>query len=375
MFLVLTWDGTNYRWYKNGVERKSNTYSNLTTVGSQIIIGGVSKDDVLLSGYEFDGQIDHVMIYNRALSASEISLLYREPFCIVHKAWRPELIGSQIVNLSGTTTALSSLSATAKALRKITGTAAGTSNATAALSSIRGLLEEMERSWLAEALFNGMTANAFKLGTTLCMGWFWTRVAGCSVLYRGAGMGEIDFAKVLAVSERDAGEVSPPSYLSHYGGADGTSTYFYVIRRFNSCGCQEHTLAAAVKVSIESNGELAQPQPNSIFSSKVEHRNSNKIRLVWFYCPLEQKSQPVSFNVYYDDRTGQIDYQNPLASIGYKGRKFYSFQSDELDSGRYLFAIRAEGPEGLENSSLAQLKIELNTTRLDVINILSAEAV
>jgi hypothetical protein len=175
----------------------------------------------------------------------------------------------------------------------------------------------------------------------------------------------------LAVSEQDAREISPPSYISHNSG----STYFYVVRRFNNCGYQEHTLAAAVKVSIKSNGELAEPQPNNISSSKVEQVASNKIRLAWFYCPLEQKSQPVSFNVYYDDRTGQIDYQNPLATIGYKGRKFYSFQSSALEAGKYLFAIRAEDAGGIENISLARLKIQLDTLNPDAIDILRAEAV
>jgi len=44
-------------------------------------------------------------------------------------------------------------------------------------------LSDIERFWLREALFNGMTANAFKLGTTLSLGWFWLRIAGCSALY------------------------------------------------------------------------------------------------------------------------------------------------------------------------------------------------
>ena len=368
--VAVTYDGANVGFFIDGklTDGWMADSSGLTHIAEKITIGYGQPD---VGAQFFDGNIDFVMIYNRALSASEIALLYREPFCMFARAWSPELIGGQIVNLAGTSTALSSLGATAKALRKNAGTAAGASNATAALSSIRGLLPEIKMSWLKEALFNGMTANAFKLGTILSMGWFWIRVAGCSVLYRGAGMGEIDFAKVLAVSERDATEVSPPSYLSHSSG----SIYFYVIRRLNSCGCRERTLAAAVKVSIESNGELAEPQPNNIFSSKIAHRDSDKMRLVWFYCPLEQKSQPVSFNVYYDNRTGQIDYQNPLAIIVYKGRKFYSFQSSALEAGSYLFAIRAEDAEGIENSSLAQLKIQVNTAGIEAIDILSAEGI
>jgi hypothetical protein len=338
---------------------------------------GMSSDDNFAIGAAigttpdyFNGKVDNVMVWTRTLSASEIALLYREPFCMFARAGRSELIGGQIFNLAGTSAALSSLSATAKAMRKISGNVASISDVEALLNSIRSRLET-ERNWLREALFNGMTANAFKLGTTLSLGWFWVRIAGCSILYRGSSMEEIDFVNVLAVAESEACEISGPSYIPHNSG----STYFYVIRRFNNCGYQEHTLAAAVKVSIDSNGNLAEPQPNKVFSSKVEQVSGNKIQLVWFYCSLAQKSQPVCFNVYYDNRTGQINYQNPLATISYKGRKFYSFQSSTLEAGKYLFAIKAEDAGGIENSSLARLRIQLDNTNPDAVDILRAEAV
>jgi hypothetical protein len=255
-------------------------------------------------------------------------------------------------------------------MRKVGGNVVSTTDVTAILNLFRSLLY-IESNWKREALFNGMTANAFKLGTTLSLGWFWVRVAGCSVLYRGSSMGEIDFVNILAVAEQDACEILPPSYISHNSG----STYFYIVRRFNNCGYQERTLDASVKVSIESNGELAEPQPNKVFDSGAELVDGNKILLVWYYCPLEQKSQPMCFNVYYDGRTGQINYENPLAIIGYKGRKFYSYQCGALEAGRYLFAIRTEDASGIENSSLARLRIQFDPTNPDAIDILSVEGV
>ncbi len=337
------------------------------------------------------GNIEYVYLFNRALSAPEIALLYREPFCMFTRTGRPQLRSGQIVDLAGTSTGLSSLSTTVKAIRKVGGTVVCTTDGSAILSLIRGLAvstagfsavngllaisrenpPEIEMSWLREALFNGMTANAFKLGTVLSLGWFWIRSAGCSVLYRGYNIEEIDFANILAVSELDDCEISPPGYISHSSG----STYFYIIRRFNNCGYQERTLAAAVKVSIDSNGEPAEPKPNKVFDSISGLVDGDKIRLVWFYCPLKQKSPPVCFNVYYDDQTGQIDYQNPLATIGYKGRKFYSFQSSSLEAGKYFFVLRVVDAAGLENSSLAQLKIQFEPTTIDAINILRAESV
>ena len=184
-------------------------------------------------------------------------------------------------------------------------------------------------------------------------------------------MAEIDFAHILAVSEPDDCEISPPGYITHSSGA----TYFYIIRRFNSCGCQENTLAAAVKVSIDSNGELTEPKPNKVFNSISRSVGGDKVRLTWFYCPLKQESPPVCFNIYYDSRTGQIDYQNPIAAISYQGRKFYSFQSSTLEAGGYLFAIRAVDATGIENNTLMRLKIQLEPAAIDAINILRAEAV
>ena len=228
----------------------------------------------------------------------------------------------------------------------------------------------METMWLKEALFAGMTSNAFKLGTVLSLGWFWLRVSGCSVLYRGGSMETIDFAKILTVAEAEACEISPPSYVEH----NNSSTYFYVVRRANSCGYQEHTLAAAVKVSIDANGNLAQPQPNNIFCARAEQVDGSKIRLVWYYCPVGQKSEPVCFKVYYDGGTGQIDYETCIAAVRYAGRRFYSYQTVALEAGRYLFAIKAEDAAGTESGSLVR-GIQLDTTSPGAINILSAAAI
>ncbi|MHC4394603.1 MAG: hypothetical protein ACYS1A_03015 [Planctomycetota bacterium] len=229
----------------------------------------------------------------------------------------------------------------------------------------------MEIKWLRESLFAGMTTKAFKLGTVLTLGWFWTRISGCSVLYRGESMETIDLATILAVTDANTSKISPPAYVQH----NNSSTYFYVIRRVNNCGVQEQTLGGAIKVSMDTNGELTQPQPNDIFESRAEQAAGDKVQLFWYYCPIEQKAEPVRFNVYYDGGAGQINYQNPIATIDYVGRVYYNYQSNVLDAGKYLFAVRPEGVDGTENSSLAPIKIQLNTTSPDAIDILSAETV
>jgi hypothetical protein len=113
----------------------------------------------------------------------------------------------------------------------------------------------METRFLKDALFSGMTSNAYKLGTVLSLGWFWMRTAGCSTLYRGPSMEKVDFDNLLVVAELNADTISPPDYLPH----DNGSTYFYIVRRVNGCGYQEHTLSAAVRVSLDTEGNLAEP--------------------------------------------------------------------------------------------------------------------
>ena len=222
-----------------------------------------------------------------------------------------------------------------------------------------------------DSLYEGDSANGARLGMGLTGGDFWPRVAGCSVLYRGFDMNLIDFTNILAVSEAEASEISPLGYVPH----DSGSIYFYVIRRVNNCGYEEQTLAAAVKVSIDASGELAQPQPNNIFEERAVQVDGNKVQMVWYYCPIEQQSPPVCFNVYYDAGTGQIDYENPITTISYAGRMFYCYTSDALEAGKYLFAIKIEDAVGTENTSLALIRVELYSGSPADINILSAKAI
>jgi len=229
----------------------------------------------------------------------------------------------------------------------------------------------MEERWLKEALFSGHTANASKLGTVLTLGWFWVRVHGCTVLYRGVSMDEINFSNVLAVTEIDSDQIQPPSYISH----SNNTSYFYVVQRISRCGDEERTLSAAVIMRLDSEGDLTEPQPNSVCILRTLQRANNKIEFIWFYSPIDQKSEPVCFNVYYDSGTGEIDYENQVATIPYAGRIFYSYQSGCLDTGRHLFAIRVEDATGREDISSSFTKFQIDTASPETINILSAEAI
>jgi hypothetical protein len=347
-----TWKSGDSHLYINGIQEASGTVptGTMSLVATRAGIGGVND-----GGYGttvFTGRIAHVYVYNRVLSASEVEWLYREPFSMFQ---RPVTLAFLLV--TGASVPLA-------------GSVQATSTVSAQLQSICDS-PKIKQKWRLDALFNGMTSNALKLGTTLSLGWFWVRVTGCSALYRGPDIEQIDFERILAVTEQSACEISPPSYLPH----NSNSTYFYVVRRFNHCGHQELTLTAAARISLDAQGEQVSFQPNRVFASKVEKTDGNRIRLVWFYCPLDQESPPARFNIYYDNGTGQIDYENPIGIVSYKGRKFYTYESNALQTGRYLFAIRAEDAAGIENNSLDDLAIELNESALEAPDIIEAETV
>jgi hypothetical protein len=210
-----------------------------------------------------------------------------------------------------------------------------------------------------------MTSNAFKIGTVLHAGWFWPRFTGCSLLYRGGSIDSVNFDEIVAVGNLNATAIEPPDYLQHRN----NTTHFYVLRRANSCGSVEHTLSASAKVAIDNNGNPAEPFPNSIFIIKAETVNGSRIKLTWFYYSVDHQSRPVRFNIYTDSETGQIDYQNPVAQIAWQGRKFYNYTSDELDEGKYLFAIRVVNNNDIEDTSLKTVSIELQPNQTNLLII------
>jgi len=229
----------------------------------------------------------------------------------------------------------------------------------------------MDIHFLRGALFTGMTANAFKLGTVLTLGWFWPRVGGGCLLYRGMSLDEIDFGNVLGVADLDSKEISPPSYLQH----EADSKWFYVARRVNSCGCLEHTLSAAVKVSIDTGGDLAKPRPNGILGVRAAQFDDDRIRLVWFYSSLDQESPPARFRIYFDYGIGQIEYEDSIANVGYAGQRYYCFETESLNVGDYLFCVRAEDAADTEGSSSAQMRVQFDNVSPCEIDVVSVETI
>jgi hypothetical protein len=81
--IVLTWDGTNYNVFVNGVSKANGTYSGLSTLAPIADIGNEGNPSYRDS-YSFNGTIDEVRIYNRPLTSEEVLEHYNEGVC--HRA-------------------------------------------------------------------------------------------------------------------------------------------------------------------------------------------------------------------------------------------------------------------------------------------------
>lgn len=78
--IVGVYDGANVRVYADTIPGADVVQTGVTDASTQELAIGADKGDV--GGDNWLGQIDNVKIWNRALSASEVALDYREPFCM-----------------------------------------------------------------------------------------------------------------------------------------------------------------------------------------------------------------------------------------------------------------------------------------------------
>jgi hypothetical protein len=213
-----------------------------------------------------------------------------------------------------------------------------------------------------DSLFGGDSANGAKLCMGLTEGDFWARPAGVQLLYQGQD-DNVDFDRITAVSEIDEGvlEISAGQSLS---------SFLYVVRRVNCCGAEEKTLGAAVRVEFDSLGNLIERSCNKVFIIAAKQVAGDRILLKWFYQLIHQSKKINTFKIYYDNGTGTIDYQNPIGSVNYIGRKFYQFITGQLSGDSYKFCIRAAAEDNSDDNFTGQIKIELNKQSPDGISIL-----
>lgn len=323
-------------------------------------------------GWDFAGSVTLACVWKRVLSEAEIRRLQQNPFAMLASRHPITILqpAGNIVPCGGSVQTTASASATMQVVRSLVGESRASasihgdlcvpglvtlSGASRGSSVLEGSLSvrtaqpafdsmlKTEPPWQREALFRGRTHAAFELGTALTRGWFWVRRGGCAAVYRGSDIDNVDWSRILCVVEPGVKEVPLPRYLSHAPG----STECYVIRRFDDCGRQEKTLGAAVMLRIGSDGRSALPRPNAVIDLAARWTAAGRVRLAWLYCPLDQETAPVRFNLYRAAVGGGTECS--IGAVPYKRPGCYCFDvPDPIDGGGGAFAVRAASVAGIE---------------------------
>jgi len=213
-----------------------------------------------------------------------------------------------------------------------------------------------------DSLFSGDSANGIKLCMGVTEGDFWARLGSVQLLYMGQD-DNVDFGRIAASSNIDNDSIEVAS-------GQPLTRWLYIARRVNCCGIEEQTLSAAARAEFDNLGNLIEQSCNKIFTACAKQTGGSKILLKWFYQPIHQSKRIDKFEIYYDNATGTIDYQNPIGSVNYAGRKFYQFVTGELVGDSYKFCIRAIAADDSDDGFMGQIIIQFNRQSPDGVSIL-----
>ncbi len=201
-----------------------------------------------------------------------------------------------------------------------------------------------------DGLYEGDSPNGVKLGMGLTGGDFWPRVEGCRNLYRGGGPFDVDFERLISVADINAGQIVSKS--AHEAG----SVYYYVLRDVNGCG-DEVQGSAMVRAVFDGEGNWIEPGCNDVFDIWAGQIPGPRVRLVWYYCPADELVECERFNVYDDNGSGEIDFENVSGTVAYQGKGLYSYESGVLSEGEFRFCVRCESVSGTESGLAGMVRI------------------
>jgi hypothetical protein len=95
--IALTWNGSQYAVYLDGVNIATGTYTGLTSLNSFVDIG--NNGYTATRNLAMNGLVDNVRIYNRALSAAEVTKIYNK-----ERVFLFQTIGNKVVDEGSTLT-------------------------------------------------------------------------------------------------------------------------------------------------------------------------------------------------------------------------------------------------------------------------------
>jgi len=84
----VTYDGANITLYLDGLQLGAQTASTGSIIDNSLSLR-IGRDNTGFGTAYWNGQLDAIAIYNRALSASEVSQLYSDPFAAFRRRYLP----------------------------------------------------------------------------------------------------------------------------------------------------------------------------------------------------------------------------------------------------------------------------------------------
>ena len=219
-----------------------------------------------------------------------------------------------------------------------------------------------------DSVFEGDSANGVKLGMGVTNGDFWPRPNGCQNLYGGSSVCKIDFDKILVVVNVDEQLIQVLDF-----DPEPRETYLYILRRVNCCGQEEQSLAAAVKIEFDILGNLLESCCNNILSVSAEQVEGHRVQLIWYYCPIDQQVECGCFNIYWDNGSGEIDFETAICTIDYAGPGLYYYPTSVLTESKCIFCVRALSETAVMNGLSGRVELQIRDSAPNSIDMLLTE--
>ena len=200
-----------------------------------------------------------------------------------------------------------------------------------------------------DVLYQGMTGQAFELGTVLFRGEFWSRIDGCHVIYRGQD-GVIDHETIVGVGDAD-----DETFTIAAQSLAANTIWHYVRRAASGCGLESDDGDPAI-VEIDSDGLWIGATPNIPYNLEINQVAGAYLQLRWRYSSVGQVSEPTGFYIYQALDGESFDFDTPTATVTYSAssRREFTWLSAALVHGsKYKFCVRSyrDGDGMSQNSS------------------------
>lgn len=184
-------------------------------------------------------------------------------------------------------------------------------------------------------LFEGDSSNGVKLGMGLTGGDFWPRVNRCQIVYRSLLPNSIDYNTIIGVFDIGCTLLALSDNSIHQPSAG----YLYILHRTSGSGSEESCKCASVKIGFDQSGNLLPTGCNDIRSFRAEQIAPDIIRLGWYYSSFNQQAKCSSFNIYFNNGTGLIDFNEPVLTVLFEGHRFYTADITIAEHAEYIFAV------------------------------------